>query len=529
MPATSQTQSALLVPHLEKRGESIQLMVDGKPFLPLAGEWGNTTATTLENLQPLWEEAQQGHLNTITPALYWSQLEPEEGKFDFTLVDGMIREARLHNLRIAFVWFGSWKNSTSSYAPAWVKRDTKRFPRAMVRGDRPHETFSVFGAATRDADAKAFRALMRHIREVEGGQHTVIMMQVNNEVGFRGDSRDRSPLANEAFAKPVPKELMDYLQKNKEVLKPELRSAWYANGHKTSGNWEEVFGKGEYTDEIFMAWHYARYNDRIAAAGKAEIPVPMWVNVWLIRPDYRPGQYPSGGAVPKVHDIWKAGAPNIDMLSPDNGATRNHKYWWNLFTYPRNPLFVPETGGGAMGAATVYYAIGRLNALGWEPFGIERDKPRGPLSQSYDIISQLTPLIMEARTKGKGWVDGVWFDELTREQLVDLGDYTLEVTASAGTPPGLPAPGQAAPVDPSGIFVAVAPDEFYLGGSGLTINFVPRTPGPPNTGFAVYEQGKFVDGKWVPGLQLAAGDDIWRKALATMRSGGILHVKVYRF
>ena len=528
----AQPVSAPAVPRLEKRGESTQLMVDGKPFLVFSGEWGNPTATTLENLQPLWDEARQLHLNTITPALYWSQLEPVEGKFDFSLVDGMIQEARRHDLRIAFVWFGSWKNSTSSYAPDWVKTDTKRFPRAMIGGGRPHETFSIFGEATREADAKAFRALMRHIREVEGGRQTVIMMQVNNEVGFRGDSRDHSPLADAAFAKPVPKELMDYLQKNKEVLMPELRSAWSAGGYKTTGGWEEVFGKGEYTDEIFMAWHYARYNDQVAAAGKAEIPLPMWVNVWLIRPDYRPGQYPSGGAVPKVHDIWKAGAPHIEMLSPDNGGTGQHKYWWNLFTYPRNPFFVPETGGGALGAATVFYAVGHLNAIGYEPFGIERDKPGSPLGRSYDVISQLAPTILEARVKGKGWVDGVWFDSLTRELQLDLGDYRLEVTpAVAGRAPDqVPAPQESTP-DSSGIFVAVAADEFYMAGSGLTVNFVPRTPGAPNTGFTTYEDGHFVDGRWVRGLQQAAGDDIFRKAMATLpgRTPAIVHVKIYRF
>jgi len=182
----------------------------------------------------------------------------------------------------------------------------------------------------------------------------------------------------------------------------------------------------------------------------------------------------------------------------------------------------------------VFYAVGHLNAVGYEPFGIERDRPGSPLGRSYDIISQLAPLIMEARVKGKGWVDGVWFDALTRELQVDLGDYRLEATPAAGggrMPE--PAPGaQAAAPDPAGIFVAVAPDEFYLAGTGMSINFVPRTPGPPNTGFTTYEDGKFVDGRWVRGLQLAAGDDIFRKALATLggrQAARIVHVKIYRF
>jgi hypothetical protein len=188
-----------------------------------------------------------------------------------------------------------------------------------------------------------------------------------------------------------------------------------------------------------------------------------------------------------------------------------------------------------MGAASVYYAVGHLNAVGYEPFGIERDKPGGPLGRSYDIISQLAPVILEARTKGQGWVDGVWFDELTRELQVDLGDYRLEVTPSVGGGGRMsePAPAaQGAAPDPAGIFVAVAPDEFYLAGTGMSVNFVPRTPGPPNTGFTTYEDGKFVDGRWVRGLQLAAGDDIFRKALATLggrQAARIVHVKIYRF
>jgi hypothetical protein len=148
------------------------------------------------------------------------------------------------------------------------------------------------------------------------------------------------------------------------------------------------------------------------------------------------------------------------------------------------------------------------------------------------VISQLAPTILEARVKGKGWVDGVWFDSLTRELQLDLGDYRLEVTpAVAGRAPDqVPAPQESTP-DSSGIFVAVAADEFYMAGSGLTVNFVPRTPGAPNTGFTTYEDGHFVDGRWVRGLQQAAGDDIFRKAMATLpgRTPAIVHVKIYRF
>jgi beta-galactosidase GanA len=237
-------QAAAGIPHLRKQGTATQLVADGKPFLALTGELGNNTASSLENMQPLWSRLVAGNLNCVLAAVSWAQLEPEEGHFDFALVDGLIQEARRNRLKLMFLWFGSWKNGLSSYPPLWVKQDYKRFPRIKIKDGKSIELLSTFGDASRDADARAFRALMRHIRETDD-QHTVLMMQVENEVGVLRDSRDRSEAANKAFASLVPKELMDYLQKHKETLAPELREVWSANGSKTSGTWEEVFGPGK--------------------------------------------------------------------------------------------------------------------------------------------------------------------------------------------------------------------------------------------------------------------------------------------
>ena len=265
-------------------------------------------------------------------AISWAQMEPEQGKFDFAVVDGLIQEARKNNLKLVFLWFGSWKNGLSSYAPYWVKKDFEKYPRIQLRNGKTMELLSTFGDATRDADARAFRALMRHIREVDGKQHTVLMMQVENEVGVLRDSRDRSAVANKAFAGPVPKELMDYLVKNKDNLIPEFREVWAANGYKTSGTWEQVFGPGlpeniempiqtnsppmsreEHetawrrlnwpVDEFFMAWHYAKYINKVIEEGKAEYPIPMFVNAWLQQPNMAwPGHLPERRPPAQVHD-----------------------------------------------------------------------------------------------------------------------------------------------------------------------------------------------------------------------------------
>ena len=237
------TTSASDIPHLRKQGTATQLIVDGRPFLVLGGELGNNTASSLEYMLGVWPKLIATKLNTVLAAVSWAQIEPEEGKFDFSVLDGVIRGARNHNLHLVLLWFGTWKNGKSTYPPDWVKRDFERFPHAHVAGGKTIEPLSAFSDATRDADARAFAALLRHVKAVDGREHTVIMLQVENEIGMPGNSRDRSPAADKAFAGQAPKELMDYLQAHKDTLIPEFRKVWEATGFKTAGTWEEVFGK----------------------------------------------------------------------------------------------------------------------------------------------------------------------------------------------------------------------------------------------------------------------------------------------
>jgi hypothetical protein len=502
-------------PHLEKRGEVTQLIVDGRPFLALAGELQNNSATSLEYMKPIWPRMTAMHLNTVLAAVSWAQLEPVEGKFDYTLVDGLVRDARANGLHLVLLWFGSWKNTWSSYAPEWVKRDYRRFPRVRLRNGAGSERLSTFSAANRDADARAFAALMRRIREIDADHHTVLMIQVENEVGVIHSARDYSPAANAAYARPVPAALMSYLVAHRETLAPELRDRWQAAGSKTSGSWETVFGPGRETEDLFMAWNYARYIGAVTAAGKAEYDIPMYVNAALIRPSYAPGQYASGGPLPHSMDIWRAGAPQLDFLAPD--IYFEFKHWADRYDRPGNPLFIPETHGGAEGAANVFYAVGAHQAIGFSPFAIDRGENQEALSRSYEILSQLSPLILENQPKGR--VAGVALGELTPSQEIVLGDYTLTVTRAGGRDSSAP--------DPHGIFIATGPDEFYMAGDGLNVTFSPDTPGPPIVGLGTVEEGRFVDGRWVPGRALA-GDDTGQGNRILLR-GGIQRVTVYRY
>jgi hypothetical protein len=340
-------------------------------------------------------------------------------------------------------------------------------------------------------------------------------------------------LAETAYAQQVPGELMDYLSGHKDALDADLRARWQAAGFKTSGNWEAVFGAGPETGDLFMAWHYARYMGKVAEAGKAEYGLPVFANAALIRPDFAAGQYNSGGPLPHSFDIWKAGGPQLDFVSPD--IYFEFKKWCARYDRPGNPLFIPEAAGDAEGAANVFYAIGQHNALGFSPFAIDGTREPGaesPLARSYGVLSQLAPLILENRPKGR--VSGVLLEELTPSQNVRLGGYTLHVSGGGPRRPlfGAGASSQLAPFQPAyGLFVSAGADEFYLAGSGLTITFSANTPGPPIVGLATVEEGKFSGGKWIRGRTLA-GDDTGQGnniSLRGDRGPALLRVTLYRY
>jgi hypothetical protein len=559
LPAGAQTKppdSAL--PHLEKRGQATQLIVDGKPFLVLGGELSNTVSSDAERMKVVWPLlANKVHMNTVLTGVSWDWIEPEEGKYDFRLVDQLVESARQNNVRIIWIWFASWKNGLSSFAPAWVKAAQDRFPRAQIRGGKTIEVLSTLSENNLRADARAFAALMRHTREVDRTRR-VIMAQVQNEVGVLGDSRDRSPAANAAFAKPVPSELMDYLAKHKQDLLPELKQVWDAAGSKTSGTWEEVFGKGAKADEIFMGWHYARYINAVAEAGKKEYALPMFVNAWIVQPeDKGPGDYPSGGPVDHIHDIWRAGAPIIDLLCPDIYLP-DFKRIAASYSRSGNPLFVPESAGDVRGASNAFYAIGQLHAIGYSPFGIDNvarlmglgpdgpqpagnDPPRDvealPFSVAYKTLTQLAPLILEHQSKGT--IAAASLNRQNPDQQIKLGGYTLNV----GLPRNRRRPDAVPDLTGYGIFMATGPDEYLLAGNNLQITFTPATPGPPIAGIARQENGRFENGKWVVTRYLAGDDSVLRYDIAAVadmgQSGsgvrlsaperGIQRVKLYRY
>jgi beta-galactosidase GanA len=515
------------MPHLEKRGTATQLVVDDAPFLILGGELGNSTASSVAEMRPIWPRLRAMHLNTVLAPVYWELIEPDEGRFEFASVDSLIGDARANGMRLVLLWFGSWKNSMSTYAPAYVKTNQTRFPRTeSVRGSG-QDILSPFVAANRESDARAFRALMQHLRSIDGARHTVLMVQVENEIGMIPTARDHSALADSLYARPVPPELLSYMRRHHDELAPELRSRWDALGQRTSGSWQDVFGAGVQTDELFMAWHFARYTERVASAGKAEYPLPMYVNAALIRPGYGPGRYVSAGPLPHLIDIWRAGAPSTDFIAPDIYFP-NFAEWALSYTRAGNPLFIPENVLNAQASINAFYALGAHDAIGFSPFAIESaDSAATPVTQSYSLLEGLAPLILS--NEGRGTMAGVMppaaysgaVSELS--QRVRLGDYELTVAfESSGTGKSQRTGG--------GLVVALAADEFVIAGSGLTVTFAPLGPGAPTAGILRAQEGRYENGRWVGGRWLN-GDQTHQGRHIRLEAPGfsVQRVKLYRY
>jgi hypothetical protein len=540
------------IPSLKKNGAATQMLANGKPFLMLGGELHNSTAGGFEYMRPIWKKLAESNLNTVVGTASWELVEPQEGKYDFALVDSMITGARKQGLKLVVIWFGSWKNSESTYVPSWVKLDQKRFPLAKNENGGSLNILSTLSEESANADAKAFAALMKHIKEYDSKEQTVLVMQVENEIGTLRTRRDFSDAANAAFNGQVPAELMSYLEKNKSTIYPGVLAAWEKQGFKTTGTWEEVFGKGALvddwkgmsylTEELFMAWNYAKYVGKIAAAGKAEYNIPMYVNAWLKQPGpsgHAPGNYPSGGPTPQVIDVWRAGAPAIDFIAPDIYVVDEFRYICDQYTLSGNPLFIPETTGDASSAARAFFAFGKYNTICYAPFGIDGNGLVGAdvnstsdIKDAYGTLNQLVPFILN--NQGTENIGGLLVDDNNRVDSVIIGGYKFKGIASRrfdmgamGMPAGQ-APGQQ-PNRPAGgaLIISTAPGEFIIAGRNMSLNIADADPvSQQKVSFLSLEDGKYVDGNWITGRRL--NGDEFRIILPTDRSK-IYKAGLYRY
>jgi beta-galactosidase GanA len=329
--------------------------------------------------------------------------------------------------------------------------------------------------------------------------------------------------------------LMESLAIYQDELSPELQKLWSSSGFKSDGTWTEVFGEGPGTDEVFMAWHFARYTNYVAEAGRSEYKLPLFVNAALIRPGYQPGRYPSAGPLPHLLDVWRTGAPKIDFLSPDIYFP-NFVEWSRRYDVSGNPLFIPEASRGSRAAANAFYVFGQHDAIGLCPFAIDQldDIGRQPLTHSYKLLQQLTPTIVAHQGKGTmaGVAPNVPFDqgEFPKQETLSLGGYQLTATFEAPQQPqSLPGldPGQWLS---GGLIINTAPDEFIVAGTSLIVTFAADEPDKQRAGLASVEKGRFDGLKWTT-TQPLNGDETHQGRHVRIPPGewGVQRVRLYRY
>ncbi len=489
---TTLAQSAANVPApriLHQNGH-YALLVDGKPFLVLGGQINNSSAwpSTMPDVWPLMAAI---HANTVEAPIYWEQMEPKPGVFDFSSVDMLVNQARAHQMHLVLLWFGTWKNGEDHYVPEWVKTDPQKYPRVIDERGEPVQVLTANSATNLNADRTAFVALMHHLAQMDSAEHTVLMMQVENESGSIGAVRDHSPEAEKEFEGPVPQVVLDAM-------------------HKSPGSWREVFGFD--ADEYFQAYSVARYINAIAAAGKKEFDIPYYCNVWLqyprgyqIRGHLLPGyDFPSGGPVQSNIAIWKAVASSIDVLGPDLYSADRGFEREVMDTYRRadNPLWIPETGTGDNFSAEFFDALDR-GAIGFSPFGTDQtgwtfkagDYPHA-LADNYALIGPIDRVVAQLNLEGK--VQTAVEEPGTTEETLHFGKWTAFVGFGARQPDGeAHAPGTPHH-DAHALVAQIGANDFLVTGINCRVTFTLAAGETGHMQILRAEQGSYEGTDWKP-------------------------------
>ena len=513
----------MTVPYVKKDEKGIfTLYVNDKPFFCRAGEIHNSSASDPEFMKKnVWPNLRGLHMNSVIVPVYWEMIEETEGKYDFSSVDSVILQAREEDMKLIFLWFGLWKNAESMYVPGWMKQDPKNYFRAeKVNKDRM-TTISPFCEAAVEKDMLAFTALMRHIRAFDEEQQTVILIQVENEIGLLGTDRDYSEAACKAFADVIPEKIAALTGKN--------------------GTWEEVYQ--EDAGEAFMAYAFAGAAEKIASAGKKEYDLPCYANAWLRQYPWYPGSYPMGGPVETVQEIWRCAAPSLFTFGPDIYVPYCADVM-DTYASKENPLFIPEIRKDAVTASYALYAFTEKNAICYSPFGIEElaldpalvDRPpmevmialnidpsafditdsKDYLATVYRMMDEIEPLYLEKR--GTSHLKAfVRHGNLDNGAYLRFGKYDL--TAAY-------APMQTAKPLGSGMVMEMDEDTFLIIGMSCSMEFCVKPDCDKKLDILRLEEGRLEAGQWKRD-RILNGDEKMSLSFGPMPK--MLMVKVYQF
>lgn len=483
-----------MVPEIRYGSGIATLFVEGKPFLCLAGEIHNSSASHSGFMEEnVWENIKNLNMNSIIVPLYWELIEAEEGCFDYTTVDSLIAQARRHSKKLILLWFGLWKNAESMYVPGWMKRDSATYFRAQKVTGEKLNTISPLCEAAVEKDRNAFRHVMKHICEIDEKESTVIVMQVENEIGLLGTARDYSPAANDAFEAVVPVSLANAL------------------GVECGKSWKDTFGKD--AEESFMAYCFGTAVEKIASAGRKEYPLPCYANAWLKQYPWYPGSYPSGGPVVQMQKIWRAVTPSLFTFGPDIYVPYVPQIM-DEYAAAGNALFIPEVRKDAVTASYCLYAFGQHNAICYSPFGIEElgmdpsmvDVPpmevmialnidpsafdikgsAGILARTYELVEELKPLYFKHR--GTRHLRAfVKKGETDYGTFLSFDSYDLQI-AYGPKISGKPIAG--------GQIYELAPNRFLVIGLASSLTFMPKVGENKKVDILRLEEGTVVGGVW---------------------------------
>lgn len=512
--------SAAEPPRLVQKDGRYALEVEGKPFLVLGGQIHNSSAWPSE-LPQVWKSMEALHANTIEVPVYWEQFEAEPAKFDYTSVDAIVKGAREHHLHAVVLWFGTWKNGNMHYAPGWVKADTVSYPRIIRPDGEPIDVLSPLSRNTLDADKNAFVALVHRLAQIDSEEHTVIAIQVENESGNIGSIRDNSPEANKLIAGQVPGDLL------KAAGKP-------------AGTWHQVFGSE--ADEIFQAYYQAKYIDEIAAAGKREFNIPMYVNVWIDYPAAQLPQrqldqpgigYPSGGPVQQLVGLWRKLAPSIDMVGPDIYSDDPGFYHEVVNAYHRNDnaLWIPETGRSDSFAKYFFYALGQ-GAICFSPFGVDQtgwnitgDELWTAHARNFALLGPMQREIAQLQFDGR--VKAAVEEHGQSSQEIDFGSWQATISYGFPQQDGRRPPGTK-DAHGAALIAQLGPGEFLV--TGIDSSVVFHLPGKLpwiRSQFLSVEEGSYENGIW-KASRLLNGDETDR-GLTFHTTPVVVKVKMQRF
>ena len=504
------------IPQLVKKDGKFTFLVDGKPFIILGGQVNNESGFP-DRMERAWPKCKAMHANTVEYPVYWNEIEREEGKFDFRDFDQILGRARAEGFRVVILWFGTWKNGAMDWAPNWVKSDLVRFPRVLDSGGKPIRVLSPHSKATLEADKRAYVAMMTHLRQVDEADRTVIMMQVENESGLLGSVRDYSPEATKLFNGPVPAPLVTALKK-----KP--------------GTWKEVFGS-RLAEESFTSYYLSSFINEIAKAGKQVYPLATYVNAWEGGEDTadafdafdRAGEsYPSGGPVSHMLDLWKATAPDIDILSADTSVQPfiNFRMINLRYTRPDNPYWSPEAGRTMSGARAFFYALADLSAIGFGAYGV--DSGAGPelearfvdLGADYRLVQSTMPTLIDLQAAGK--LKAAVEEDAIRGKNLNFDRYQILVRFLPETPP----------TPSSRVLVGeLGPDEFLIMGFRAAVDIRPAVgAGFTAAQFLQVEEGVYENGVWkMTNLGRTYQGSYAPPSVSLPAQGAIFRVKLMRY